>query len=104
MGQATTIQTGSTLLDEATGGALGDRQASFDEQIDHWYPSRQAHLGNGGFWHPCKFTCPLKQRMGCVSRLAGLVLTVRQLCGLKGQYFLDLTQFGALHSTQTRDL
>src|SRR5262249_9558720 len=47
---------------------------------------------------------PLKERMGCVSRLVRLVLTVSQLCDLKGQHLLGLTQFGALHSTQTRDL
>jgi hypothetical protein len=40
MGQATTIQTGSTLLDKATSCALGGSQAGFDEQIDHWYPGR----------------------------------------------------------------
>src|SRR5215510_6645889 len=73
------VQASPALLDEATGGALGCGQASFDEQIDHGYPGRQAHLGNGGFWYPRKFTCPPKQRMGRVSRLARLVLTVRQL-------------------------
>src|SRR5215831_12778691 len=104
MSQAATVQTGSTLLDEATGGTFGGGQASFDEQIDHWYPSCQAHLGNGGFWHSCQFTCALKERMGCVSCLVRLVLTVRQLRGLKGQHLLGLTQFGALHSAQTRDL
>src|SRR5262247_3417466 len=104
MSQATTIQTGSALLDEATGCAFGGGQARFDEQIDHWYPSRQAHLGNGGFWYSCQFTCALKERMGCILRLVRLVLTVRQLRGLKGQHFLGLTQFGALHSTQTCDL
>src|SRR5215468_10357023 len=104
MSQAATVQTGSTLLDEATGGTFGGGQASFDEQIDHWYPSRQAHLGNSGCWHSCQFTCALKERMGCVSRLVCLVLTVCQLRGLKGQHLLGLTQFGALHSTQTRDL
>src|SRR5215510_4244589 len=42
--------------------------------------------------------------MGCVPRLARLVFTVRQLRGLKGQHLLGLTQFGALQSTQTRNL
>src|SRR5262245_21825963 len=42
--------------------------------------------------------------MGCVPRLARLVFTVCQLCGLKGQHLLGLTQFGTLQSTQTRDL
>src|SRR6516164_9289563 len=112
MRQATPIQTGSALLDEATGCAFGGGEASFDEQIDHWYPSRQAHLGDGGFWYSGQFTCqdtlrpglaplPLKERMGCVSRLVRLVLPVGQLCGLQGQHLLGLTQFGALHSTQT---
>src|SRR5438309_5806412 len=115
MGQACTIEAGSALLDETTGGALGGSQASFDEQIDHWYPSRQAYLGHGSFWYPDKFTwqdtlrpglapLPLKQRMGGVSCLVGFVLTVRQLCGLKGQHLLGLAQFGALQSTQRRDL
>src|SRR5262249_25091909 len=104
---ATAIQTGSALLDEATGCSLRGGQARFDQQINYWYASRQAHLGNNGFWYRHTCTChdtlrpgrallPLEQRMGRVACLAGLVHTMRQLRDLKGQHLLGLTQFGAL--------
>jgi len=96
--------------------AFWSGQTSFDEQIDHCYPSRQAHLGNGVSGTPasspartrCAWTrsAPPQQRHGgaapraCVSSSSPCVNFVAS----KANTSLAMTQFGALQSTQRRDL